>query len=405
MTTGTISGYVGLGLYRSTDGGDTWARRDFSVFTSDFGGFSWYFGDMYVHPTNPNQIYCLGVDLITSSDGGQTWSDITGSAHVDTHALWFDPSNPSHIYLGSDGGFFWTSTGAPPWGESTNLPITQFYAGAVDPSNVNRLLGGTQDNNTILTSAGPGAWSPILGGDGFQCLVDPTNPSIVFAEFQFMSGGAGPLRSVNGGGTFNGPTGFGATDRYNWNSPFCMNPLNHNELLAGSQRVYRSTNNGQTYLTISADLTTNRTDAQVVYSTITTLEIAKADTNRYYVGTDDAKVWRTTNRGASWTDISAGLPTRWVTHVASDPTNASVVYVTLSGFSLDESIAHVYRSIDGGDHWSSIAGNLPDIPANDLIVDPVDNSRLFLATDIGVYATDDLGAHWYPLGTGLPLQT
>jgi len=405
MTTGTISGYVGLGLYRSTDGGDTWARRDFSVFTSDFGGFSWYFGDMYVHPTNPNQIYCLGVDLITSSDGGQTWSDITGSAHVDTHALWFDPSNPSHIYLGSDGGFFSTSTGAPPWSESTNLPITQFYAGAVDPSNVNRLLGGTQDNNTILTSAGPGAWSPILGGDGFQCLVDPTNPSIVFAEFQFMSGGAGPLRSVNGGGTFNGPTGFGATDRYNWNSPFCMNPLNHNELLAGSQRVYRSTNNGQTYLTISADLTTNRTDAQVVYSTITTLEIAKADTNRYYVGTDDAKVWRTTNRGANWTDISAGLPTRWVTHVASDPTNASVVYVTLSGFSLDESVAHVYRSIDGGDHWSSIAGNLPDIPANDLIVDPVNNSRLFLATDIGVYATDDLGTHWYPLGTGLPLQT
>ncbi|HKA23653.1 MAG TPA: FlgD immunoglobulin-like domain containing protein, partial [Candidatus Eisenbacteria bacterium] len=142
-----------------------------------------------------------------------------------------------------------------------------------------------------------------------------------------------------------------------------------------------------------------------VYSTITTLEIARADTSRYYVGTDDAKVWRSTNRGASWTDISAGLPTRWVTHVASDPTNASVVYVTLSGFSLDELAAHVYRSLDGGDHWTSIAGNLPDVPANDLIVDPTNPSRLFLATDIGVYATDDLGVDWYPLGSGLPLQT
>ena len=405
ILSGTSLGYVGLGLYRSTDGGDSWARRDLSTFTDDFGGFAWYFGDMYVSPTNPDQIWCLGVDIITSTDGGQSFTDVSSNAHVDNHALWIDPSDSSHLYLGNDGGLYSTNSGGPPWTMSTNLPITQFYAGAVDPANVNRLLGGTQDNNTIMTSAGPGAWAPILGGDGFQCLVDPTNPNIVFAEYQFMSYGAGPLRSVNGGSSFSAPTGFGATDRYNWDAPFCMNPLNHNELLAGSNRVYRSTNNGQTYLTISTDLTTNRTDAQVVYSTITTMEIARADTNRYYVGTDDAKVWRSTNRGTSWTDISAGLPTRWVTHVASDPTNASVVYVTLSGFSLDESIAHVYRSMDSGDHWTSIGAGLPDVPANDLIVDPVNTSRLFLATDIGVYATDDLGAHWYPLGSGLPLQT
>jgi hypothetical protein len=183
-----------------------------------------------------------------------------------------------------------------------------------------------------------------------------------------------------------------------------MNPLNHNELMAGSDRVYRSTDNGRTYLPISPDLTTNRTDALLVHSTITTLEIARADTNRYYAGTDDARVWRTANRGLNWTDISAGLPTRWVTHVASDPTNASVVYVTLSGFSLGESAAHVYRSIDSGDHWTSITGNLPDVPANDLIVDPVNTSRLFLATDVGVYTSDDRGTHWYPLGTGMPPQ-
>src|SRR5262249_6161087 len=112
----------------------------------------------------------------------------------------------------------------------------------------------------------------------------------------------------------------------------------------------RSLDNGSSYVPISPDLTTNRADAQLVYSTITALEIAPADTNRYYAGTDDARAWRTTNRGSTWTDISAGLPTRWVTHVTTDPTNASVVYVTLSGFTLDESAAHVYRSVDAGDH-------------------------------------------------------
>jgi len=405
IASGSSGGYVGLGLYRSLDAGTSWTKRDVSGFSGNFGGFVWYFGDMYVHPTNPDRIYCLGVGLITSTDGGATFSDITGSAHVDNHAMWFDPLNASHVYLGNDGGFFSSTTGGTPWTKSVDLPITQFYNGAVDPGNVARLLGGTQDNNTLLTTGAVGGWSPILGGDGFQCLVDPVSPTVLFAEYQFMSSGQGPLRSTNSGAGWSAPNGFDPGDRYNWDSPFCMNPLNHNTLLAGSQRVYISRDNGINYSALSGDLTTNRTDALVVYSTITTLEIARADTLTYYVGTDDAKVWRTTNGGANWTDISAGLPTRWVTHVASDPNDAQTVYVTLSGFSLDEAIAHVYRSTNGGNTWASIGDSLPDVPANDLIVDPLNSSRLFLATDIGVYATDDLGGHWYPLGVGLPLQT
>src|SRR5262249_25714085 len=155
----------------------------------------------------PDKIYCLGVEIVTSSNGGQSFSDITNAAHVDTHALWVDPANPSHVFLGRDGGFF-SSTTEGPGGAPTHFPLTQFSNGAVDASNVNRLLGGTQDNNTLLTSAGPAAWSPILGGDGFQCLVDPTNPSTLFAEYQFMSEGSGPLRSVNGGASWSSPSGF-----------------------------------------------------------------------------------------------------------------------------------------------------------------------------------------------------
>jgi hypothetical protein len=120
------------------------------------------------------------------------------------------------------------------------------------------------------------------------------------------------------------------------------------------------------------------------------------------VGTTDGKVWRSLNAGGLWTDITGTLPIRWVTRVTADPTNAAILYVTLSGFSLDEQVAHVYRSVDSGTTWTPIDGNLPDIPANDILVDPIDTNRLYLANDVGVYTSRDLGATWYPLGTGMP---
>ena len=400
---GAALGYVGLGLYRSQDGGETWTRRDVSTFAGNFGGFAWYFGDVVVNPTNANVVYSLGVGLIQSSDGGQTWGGITGAAHVDQHALWVDPTNINRSYLGNDGGLFYTTSGPGVWSKSVDLPITQFYAGAIDPSNVSRLLGGAQDNSSIQTSGLPAAWTTMLGGDGFQCLVDPTNPNIVFAEYQNCSSGSGLLRSTAGGaGGFVTPTGFVASDRYNWDTPIVMDPGNHNVLLVGSQRVYKSTNNGISYSIVSGDLTTNPV-TQLTYGTLSTLEISAADGTLYYAGTDDGKVWRSNTSGASWTDISAGLPVRYVTKVAADPTNANVVYVTLSGFIQDEHVAHVYRSADQGAHWAAIDAGLPDAPANDLIVDPAHPSTLYLAMDVGMYATQDLGATWFPLGNGMPI--
>ena len=404
IISGAAAGYVGLGLYRSTNGGASWTRRDVGGFTGSFGGFGWYFGEVQVDPANPDQVYCMGVDFIVSADGGANFFTLLNGAHVDQHAIWIDPSNSQRIYLGNDGGFFRSTTGGASWFKSTDLPITQFYAGTIDPSNPARLLGGTQDNNTLLTPGGPGVWQAILGGDGFWCIVDPVNPSVIFAEYQYGAGGQGPLRSEDGGSFFFGPSGIPSSDRFNWSTPFVMNPRNHNTLLVGSQRVHRSRDNGLSYVTISPDLTTNNLAAQLVYSTLTTLEIAPSDTSTYYTGSDDGKVYRTTNGGASWTDVSAGLPVRWVTRVAVDPNDAQVVYVTLSGFGQDEPLAHVYRSVNGGASWSAIAGNLPDVPVNDLIVDPANTSRLFIATDIAVYVTNDLGGFWYPLGLGMPLQ-
>ena len=214
IISGVGGGYTGLGLYRSTDGGDTWVKRDIgSVFRNAFGGFGWYFGEIAVNPLVPDDIWCGGQSLIRSSDGGVSFVDATGAAHVDQHAVWLDPTDPTRWYVGNDGGFFyWQFTN---WEKSTDLPISQFYAGFVDKNNAAKIMGGTQDNNTVKTESGPDGYNAILGGDGFYCLSDPTNTNILFAEWQYCCDRSGIKRSTANGGAFSSVSGFVNTDRFN----------------------------------------------------------------------------------------------------------------------------------------------------------------------------------------------
>lgn len=402
---GANLGYQGLGIYKTTDAGNTWAPVDVSGW-GDFGGFGWYFGDCAIDPNDPNTIYSCGMNLTKSTDGGVSWTTIGGiNSHTDFHAIWIDPGNPNHLYVGDDGGFFTTTSGGGSWTHASTLPISQFYAGCVDPANAAHVMGGTQDNSTMFSFGGVSSWTTVIGGDGFQCVIDPTNSNIEFGEYQYCCMGSGPQRTTNGWATGGiPPSGFNGSDRYNWNTPIVMDPRNHNILLAGSQRVYKSTNNGVSYAAISGDLT-NNLPSGVVFHTISTLDVSPVNDSYYYAGTDDGRVWTSTTAGASWTDIGAGLPVRSITRVVADPVTAGTVYVTLSGFGQDEHLPHVFMSTDNGAHWTSISGNLPDAPANDIVVDPAHPATLYLATDVGVYVSRDLGNYWYPFGVGMPMQT
>lgn len=399
---GEAQDHMGLGLWRTDDGGGTWSRRDSGgLFTSAFLSFGWYFGELAVDPSDADRVWVPGVNLLLSHDGGATFASRRGSAHVDQHAVWVDPDDPFHVLLGNDGGFYSSRDMGATWRRATDLPLTQFYAGSIAAENPDRLLGGTQDNNSLVTAGDPAGWLSTLRGDGFVTFSDPVQPNVIFAEWQNACGRTGPRRSTNGGASFSAPSGFALGDRYNWCAPLAMNPANRFELIAGSQRVYRSTDHGVSWAPVSGDLSRGG-DGSDAFGTLSALTISAADPATFLAGTDDGRVWRSGDRGATWQEITANLPVRWITRVVCDPVDRDVYYVTLSGFGRDERTPHVWRTAWRGAWWEPIAGNLPDLPVNDLVVDPLDRRTLFAATDGGVYRTRNLGATWSALGAGLP---
>lgn len=383
------------GIYRSDNLGTTWTQTNDNALTFTMGGFGWYFGQVRVAPGNPDIVYSLGVTLWKSSNGGANWQDVTHETHVDHHAMYISPSDPDIVYGGCDGGVNYTDNGGQSWTVFKNMPNTQFYAITMDYNNPERLYGGTQDNGTNRTLTGAaGDWQRILGGDGFYCLVDYSNPDIIYAEAQYGN----LFKSIDGGFTFTwSQNGIdpGGTEPRGWNTPIAMDADNPEILYFGTDRVYRTVDGADFWSPISPSLSTRY---------LTTIGITPIDSQVVYAGARSGEVWVTTNGGASWTDITAGLPTRWVTRLTPDAVSHGVCYVTLSGYIAEgESQPHVFRTENYGATWSDISGDLPDAPVNDIIVDPHNSAILYVGTDMGVYMTQDQGASWTLVGTGMPI--
>lgn len=393
-----------MGLYRSIDYGETWIQTNDSALEDIVSSFGWYFGNVRVDPTNPNIVFALGVYLYRTTNGGSSWYEVGSSVHVDHHAMFISPDDHNRIYLGCDGGTYLSTNGGTGWNLCTSQPSTQFYAITIDHLNPQRLYGGTQDNGTLRTLTGAlGDWDHIHGGDGFYCNVDFTNSNVIYAEYQ-----NGYLRKSTNLGSYWNYVMDGMdydSERHNWCTPVIMDPVDHNTLYYGSNRLYKTTNGGGWWNAISGDLTDGPGGGNLVFGTITTIDVAPTNTQVIYVGTDDANVSVTTNGGGDWTNISSGLPDRWVTRVTVDPYDESIAYATFSGHRSGEALPHIYRTTNYGANWQSISSNLPEGPINDVVVDPQNPSALYVGSDVGVYVTYDLGGSWSPLGTGLPITT
>ncbi len=391
------------GFYKSTNKGLDWTQMSLSGVSN--GGFSWYFGLVEVDPTDPNKVYIGDVDLWRSTNGGSSWTNITFSyqvgfenQHPDQHALWINPANTANMINGNDGGMFTTTNNGTNWIKKYDLPLTQFYAATIDYQLPQRLIGGTQDNGTPRTTTGSLTdWASIYGGDGFYCLIDYTNSNIIYAESQW--GGIG--RSTNGGSSFSSIQNGLDLSRTNWSSPYTMDLQDPSILYFGSYKIFKTTNRGSTWTAISPDLTRGPNGRLGTITCVTSAVLPNSE-RVIYTGTDDAKVSVTTNSGLNWTDVTGILPQRYVTDVLADKRNPAIAYVTLSGFNIDQKNTHIYRTTNYGVNWTNISSNLLNVPANSIIIDYNYDSVLYVGCDAGVYYTTNLGGSWQLLGTGLP---
>ncbi len=384
------------GVYRTNDAGATWIALNAGPLQDI--GFHWWFQGIVVDPTDENILYNVDFIVQKSTDGGNSWFDVFLNAHVDQHALAFNASVPGEVLLGNDGGLYYSSNGGATWTKDYTLPITQFYRFYVDPSNENKIYGGAQDNSTSRTVTGSSDdWQIIYGGDGFQPLVDPNNTNVIYAMYQYGSLG----KSINDGATFFGiTTGIAGSDRKNWDTPLVFDPSDSQILYTGTQRVYKTVNGAQSWSAISGDLTNGPGGGNLNYGTIISIDVSGFNSDKIVVGTDDGNVAFTLDGGATWTDISETLPNRWVTKVLTSRTHPGTIYATFSGYRYAENIGHVYVTTDNGETWSDITHNLPDVPINDIV--QAADGRLFIGTDIGVFGSGNAGELWEPLGEGLP---
>jgi len=417
-------------LLRSDDGGRSFRSVNDrpSVAPRPF-----YFNDLRVDPANPNRLFSIDYNPRVSEDAGKTFVPLPGATwaliHGDHHAMWIHPKDPSLMYVGNDGGVAVSRDAGRHFQFVSNLPLAQYYHVAVDMEHPYNVYGGLQDNgswrgpNTVWQRGGIRNYHflEVGGGDGFETLPHPKDS---LQGYSLSQGGhlmrfdlrTGEQRLVRPAEAPGGPR-----LRFNWNAALATDPFEADTVYLGSQFVHRSTDRGETWETISPDLTSNNPEWQkadqsggltpdvTAAETHTTLvSIAPSPIARgvIWTGSDDGRIHLTRDGGRSWTSVEknlAGVPaSTWVPHVEPSRHDAATAFVVLDNHRRTDFAPYAYVTNDYGKTWRSLV--TPDVRGYALVLrqDVVRPELLFLGTEFGLYVSIDAGRSWTHLKKTLP---
>lgn len=422
------------GVYRSADGGATWTK------VSSTNPRPMYFSQMRVDPNNADRIYMGGVGMHMSVDGGKTFeTDVALVTHDDVHAIWINPKNSDHVLIGNDGGLAVSYDMSRTWQFIPNLPVGLFYHVGFDMETPFNVCGGMQDN---YDWCGPSAsrmnrgifnydWFQIQGGDGFVAIPDLRDSRIIYTESQ--DGNMTRRNKVTGESKSIRPTPQNVTNptageayRFHWDAPLMLSPNNPGILYAAAQRVFRSTDRGDSWEAISPDLTKNekrddlvtmglkgseitisRNDGISQWPTIVNMAESPKMPGVFYTGTDDGTVSMSKDGGKTWTNITKNLPRfpeghAFVSELVPSRFDAATVYVTVDNHRLNDYDPYVWVSTDFGASFKPLTNGLTGEVVKTLTEDTRNRDVLYAGTETGIFLTLDRGANWRRLKANFP---
>lgn len=397
-----------VGYYTSTDAGATWTLKTTGV---PIGNQGWFNNGHIVKANDPNQIIVGTIDAVKSINGGTSFTTksnwaawITGAtppgepespssnfAHADHHYFNTNPLDPNKLYCITDGGLYRSNDfGETYYSCNGGYVTSQFYAGFANSMQDSIFcLGGLQDNRSAFYQ-GTTAWYKTFVGDGMWCGINAQNDNICYTEYTY-----GDInRSVNRGVSWSdiSPPGAGNGTNYCFAAPFIVCRSNSNYVYAGGTTLYRSTTGSGSWVSMGS-----------LGAKALSMDASATSTDTLYIGTipvtngQSARIYKFA--GGTLTDVSNGqLPNRYPTDIHVNPNNSMHVYATFGGFGT----GHVYRTTNGGTNWLDITGSLPDIPHQSIVIDPLYTQNIYVGNDLGVYVSTNSGANWFTFSTGMP---
>ena len=417
------------GFFRSTNKGATWEKR------SKYKTSGNYYQEIICDPHDVDKVFSMATWLHHTEDGGKTFKR-TGETnkHVDNHCIWINPTNTDHWIVGCDGGLYETYDHATTWEYKANLPITQFYKVSIDYDEpFYNVFGGTQDNNSqggpsrSVNNAGilNSDWYITVGGDGYETQVDPTNPNIIYAQWQY----GGLIRYDRQSGERIGikpqPGKGEAAFRWNWDSPLLISPHDPKTLFFCANKVFKTEDRGNSWTAISPDLTRQidrnqlkvmgelqspdvvmKNKSTTIYGNIVAFDQSPIDANLLYAGTDDGLIQVSTDGGNTWNKKESfpGVPDMtYVNMVWASAHDKNVVYATFNNHKNGDFKPYVMKSTDQGSTWTALQNDLPERgTVYSIAEDHVDANLLFAGTEFGCFVSVNGGDNWVELAAGLP---